>query len=226
MNAVAERLAEVRATLPEGVQLVAVSKFHDAETVREAYNAGQRMFGESRVQEIVAKQPLLPEDIEWHFIGSLQTNKVKYIAPFISMIQSIDSLRLLGEVDRAAERVGRLIRVLIEVHIAEEDSKHGFSVEECRRLFAEGTFGGYGHVEVAGLMGMATFTEDAEQVRREFGRLRALFDEVRGMPGAVDGNFKVLSMGMSDDYPLAVEEGSSMVRVGTKIFGQRVYKNK
>lgn len=224
MSTVAERLAGVRATLPEGVRLVAVSKFHATDVVREAYDAGQRVFGESRVQELVAKQPLLPSDIEWHFIGSLQTNKVKYIAPFIHTIQSIDSLRLLAEVDRAAERVGRRIRVLIEVHIAEEASKHGFSVEECRGLFAEGAFGGYKHIEVAGLMGMATFTDDAEQVCREFKRLRRLFDEVKAMPNVSDAVFTELSMGMSDDYPLAVEEGSTMVRVGTKIFGPREYK--
>lgn len=224
MSTAAERLAGVRDTLPEGVRLVAVSKFHAADVVREAYDAGQRVFGESRVQELVAKQPLLPSDIEWHFIGSLQTNKVKYIAPFIHTIQSIDSLRLLAEVDRAAERVGRRIRVLIEVHIAEEASKHGFSVEECRGLFAEGAFGGYKHIEVAGLMGMATFTDDAEQVRREFKRLRGLFDEVKAMPNVSDAVFTELSMGMSDDYPLAVEEGSTMVRVGTKIFGPREYK--
>jgi len=223
MSTIAERLATVRTTLPEGVELVAVSKFHAADVVREAYDAGQRVFGESRVQELVAKQPLLPNDIEWHFIGSLQTNKVKYLAPFIHTIQSIDSLRLLTEVDRAAERVGRRIRVLIEVHIAEEDSKHGFSADECRALFADGTFAKYAHVEVAGLMGMATFTDNADQVRREFGRLRALFDEVRAMPDAVSEAFTELSMGMSDDYPIAVEAGSTMVRVGTNIFGQREY---
>ena len=223
MSTIAERLATVRTTLPETVELVAVSKFHAADVVREAYDAGQRVFGESRVQELVAKQPLLPNDIEWHFIGSLQTNKVKYLAPFIHTIQSIDSLRLLTEVDRAAERVGRRIRVLIEVHIAEEDSKHGFSADECRALFADGTFAKYAHVEVAGLMGMATFTDNADQVRREFGRLRALFDEVQAMPDAVSEAFTELSMGMSDDFPIAVEAGSTMVRVGTKIFGQREY---
>lgn len=224
MSTIAERLAGVRGTLPDSVQLVAVSKFHAADVVREAYDAGQRVFGENRVQELVAKQPLLPSDIEWHFIGSLQTNKVKYIAPFIHTIQSIDSLRLLAEVDRAAERVGRRIRVLIEVHIAEEASKHGFSVEECRGLFTEGAFGVYKHIEVAGLMGMATFTDDAEQVHREFKRLRGLFDEVKAMPNVNREVFTELSMGMSDDYPLAVEEGSTMVRVGTKIFGPREYK--
>ena len=224
MSTVAERLAGVRATLPEGVRLVAVSKFHAADVVREAYDAGQRVFGESRVQELVAKQPLLPSDIEWHFIGSLQTNKVKYIAPFIHTIQSIDSLRLLAEVDRAAERVGRQIRVLIEVHIAEETSKHGFSTEECRELFSDGALRRYAHVNVAGLMGMATFTDDAEQVRREFKRLHSLFDEVRAMPNVDREAFTKLSMGMSEDYPLAIEEGSTMVRVGTKIFGPREYK--
>ena len=148
---------------------------------------------------------------------------MKYLAPFIHTIQSIDSLKLLAEVDRAAERVGRQIRVLIEVHIAEEDSKHGFSVDECRKLFADGALSAYKHVKIAGLMGMATFTDDTEQVRREFDRLRALFDEVRAMPEAVDSCFTELSMGMSDDYPTAIEAGSTMVRVGTKIFGPRQY---
>lgn len=223
MSTVAERLEAIRRTLPKDVELVAVSKFHPAEVVREAYDAGQRLFGESRVQELVAKQPLLPNDIEWHFIGSLQTNKVKYLAPFIHTIQSIDSLKLLAEVDRAAERVGRQIRVLIEVHIAEEDSKHGFSVDECRKLFADGALSAYKHVKIAGLMGMATFTDDTEQVRREFDRLRTLFDEARATPDAVDSCFTELSMGMSDDYPTAIEAGSTMVRVGTKIFGPRQY---
>jgi pyridoxal phosphate enzyme (YggS family) len=211
------------ATLPESVRLVAVSKFHPAETINVAYEAGQRLFGESRVQELIAKQPLLPEDIEWHFIGTLQTNKVRYLAPFISMIQSVDTLRLLQEIDRQAKTYDRIIRVLIEVHIAEEDSKHGFSVDECKALFTGGVFRQYRNVQVCGLMGMATFTEDQTRVRREFARLRHLFEAIKAMPDTREDLFTVLSMGMSDDYKIAIEEGSTMVRIGTGIFGTREY---
>lgn len=219
---IADRLAGVRQTLPEEVTLVAVSKFHPVDVLREAYDCGQRVFGESRVQELMTKQPVLPADIEWHFIGTLQTNKVKHIAPFIDLIQSVDSLKLLAAVDKEAKKCGRQIRVLIEVHIAEEVSKHGFTPDECRELFAEDTLNAYPHIRVVGLMGMATFTDDMTQVRREFRKLRSLFEELRTLP-STGYDFKELSMGMSDDYPLALEEGSTMVRVGTKIFGSRTY---
>lgn len=219
---IADRLVSIRQTIPADVTLVAVSKFHPVDALREAYDCGQRVFGESRVQELMTKQPALPADIEWHFIGTLQTNKVKYIAPFIHVIQSIDSLKLLAAVDKEAKKCGRQIRVLIEVHIAEEASKHGFTPDECRELFARDTLNAYPHIRVVGLMGMATFTDDETQVRREFRKLRSLFEELRSLPSAGD-DFKELSMGMSDDYPLALEEGSTMVRVGTKIFGNRIY---
>lgn len=219
---IADRLARIGQTIPAGVTLVAVSKFHPVDALQEAYDCGQRVFGESRVQELMTKQPVLPADIEWHFIGTLQTNKVKYIAPFIHVIQSIDSLKLLAAVDKEAKKCGRQIRVLIEVHIAEEASKHGFTLDECRELFARDTLNAYPHIRVVGLMGMATFTDDETQVRREFRKLRSLFEELRSLPSAGD-DFKELSMGMSDDYPLALEEGSTMVRVGTKIFGNRIY---
>ena len=219
---IADRLVSIRQTIPADVTLVAVSKFHPVDALREAYDCGQRVFGESRVQELMTKQPALPADIEWHFIGTLQTNKVKYIAPFIHLIQSIDSLKLLAAVDREAKKCGRRIRILIEVHIAEEASKHGFTPDECRELFARDTLNAYPHIRVVGLMGMATFTDDETQVRREFRKLRSLFEELRSLPSAGD-DFKELSMGMSDDYPLALEEGSTMVRVGTKIFGNRIY---
>ena len=219
---IADRLARIGQTIPAGVTLVAVSKFHPVDALQEAYDCGQRVFGESRVQELMTKQPVLPADIEWHFIGTLQTNKVKYIAPFIHVIQSIDSLKLLAAVDKEAKKCGRQIRVLIEVHIAEEASKHGFTPDECRGLFARDTLNAYPHIRVVGLMGMATFTDDETQVRREFRKLRSLFEELRSLPSAGD-DFKELSMGMSDDYPLALEEGSTMVRVGTKIFGNRIY---
>lgn len=219
---IADRLARIGQTIPAGVTLVAVSKFHPVDALQEAYDCGQRVFGESRVQELMTKQPVLPADIEWHFIGTLQTNKVKYIAPFIHVIQSIDSLKLLAAVDKEAKKCGRQIWVLIEVHIAEEASKHGFTPDECRELFARDTLNAYPHIRVVGLMGMATFTDDETQVRREFRKLRSLFEELRSLPSAGD-DFKELSMGMSDDYPLALEEGSTMVRVGTKIFGNRIY---
>lgn len=219
---IADRLVSIRQTIPADVTLVAVSKFHPVDALREAYDCGQRVFGESRVQELMTKQPVLPADIKWHFIGTLQTNKVKYIVPFVHLIQSIDSLKLLAAVDKEAKKCGRQIRVLIEVHIAEEASKHGFTPDECRELFARDTLNAYPHIRVVGLMGMATFTDDETQVRREFRKLRSLFEELRSLPSAGD-DFKELSMGMSDDYPLALEEGSTMVRVGTKIFGNRIY---
>ncbi|MDR0845467.1 MAG: YggS family pyridoxal phosphate-dependent enzyme [Tannerella sp.] len=219
---VAQNIKEIKASLPEGVTLVAVSKFHPAEAIQEAYAVGQRIFGESKVQELMTKQPLLPQDIEWHFIGTLQTNKVKYIAPFIHTIQSLDSLKLLEEVDKQAAKANRCIRVFLEVHIAGEDTKHGFSIGECRALFHEGTLNAFPHVSIAGLMGMATFTEDTEVIRNEFRTLRILFDELKNS-GATGVSFTELSMGMSDDYPIAIQEGSTAIRVGTLIFGQREY---
>jgi len=198
--------------------LIAVSKFQPIDTIKEAYDAGQRIFGENRVQELVSKQPVLPDDIEWHLIGTLQTNKVKYIAPFISMIQSVDSLKLLQEINRQAEKNARTIRVLIEVHIAEEESKHGFSVAECESLFSSRIIGQFAHIQVCGLMGMATFTDDTEQVKREFGLLKSLFEKIKAMPDTDKLIFTELSMGMSDDYHIAIEKGSTMVRIGTALF--------
>jgi pyridoxal phosphate enzyme (YggS family) len=218
-----ENISKVKSTLPEGVKLIAVSKFHSIETVKEAYDAGQRIFGENRVQELTAKQAALPKDIEWHFIGTLQTNKVKPVASFVSMIQSVDSLKLMQEIDRQAEKCGRTIRVLIEVHIAGEESKHGFAVEECKSLFSGDILKPFARIQICGLMGMATFTDNTEQIRHEFGTLRTLFDEIRSLPNVDCSVFCELSMGMSDDYPTAIEEGSTMVRIGTGIFGARKY---
>lgn len=216
-----KNISAIRASLPEGVKLVAVSKFHPVETIKEAYEAGIRIFGESRVQELVTKQPVLPEDIEWHFIGTLQTNKVKNIAPFISMIHSVDTLKLVQEIDRQAARCSRAIRVLIEVHIAEEANKHGFSVDECKTLFTGDVLQQFPNIQVCGLMGMATFTDNTDRVRREFGLLRSLFEDIKSMPFTGRDFFTELSMGMSDDYKIAIEEGSTMVRIGTGIFGTR-----
>lgn len=217
---VAQHITEIKSLLPENVTLVAVSKFHPAEAIQEAYNAGQRIFGESRVQELITKQPALPCDIEWHFIGTLQRNKVKYIAPFIHTIQSVDSLDLLEEIDKHAAKNDRIINVLIEVHIARESTKHGFSIDECRALFEEKRLAAFSNVCIAGLMGMATFTEDMQQVRDEFLLLQQLFTELK-TSGLTDASFDTLSMGMSDDYPIAVRCGSTMVRIGSSIFGVR-----
>jgi pyridoxal phosphate enzyme (YggS family) len=219
-----KNLQALYASLPKSVTLVAVSKYHPVETIRRAYDAGQRTFGESRVQELTAKQPLLPDDVEWHFIGTLQTNKVKHIAPFIAMIQSVDTLRLLQEIDRQAGKCNRIIRTLIEVHIAEEETKHGFSPDECRALFTGDLLRRqYRNIQVCGLMGMATFTPDTDRVRREFARLRHLFETIKTMPDTDRALFTELSMGMSDDHAIALEEGSTMVRIGTGIFGTREY---
>jgi len=219
--AISDNLAAIRMELPDTVQLVAVSKFHPVTTLMDAYGAGQRVFGESRVQELVAKQLLMPADVEWHFIGTLQTNKVKYIAPFISMIHSVDSVRLLQEIDRRAAEAGRTIRALIETHVAEETTKHGFGIGECLDFFRDGGGSRFANVDICGLMGMATFTDDMEQVRREFRALKQLFEEIRALPETDKSVFRELSMGMSDDYHIAIEEGSTMVRIGTKIFGGR-----
>ena len=217
---IARKINDLKASLPPYVEVVAVSKFHPASIIMEAYNAGQRMFGENKVQELIAKYQQLPDDIQWHFIGTLQTNKVKYIAHFIDTIQSIDSLRLLKEVDRQAAKCNRRIRVLLEVHIAKETSKHGFSMDECLRLFDENQLATYKNVVIAGLMGMATFTDDTGQVEHEFQQLKQLFDTIE-QSGKAGDSFHVLSMGMSDDYPVAVQNGSTMIRTGTKIFGER-----
>lgn len=221
MSTIAQRLDNILATLPADVQLVAVSKFHPAETIREAYDAGQRCFGESRAQELQAKYQQLPQDIEWHFIGHLQTNKVKYIVPFVSLIHSVDSVRLLDEIERQAERVGRVVDCLLEVHVAQEDTKYGFSLDDCREFCTAENVATYPHIRLRGIMGMASNTDDDGQVKREFAQLKQLFDEVRG--NMSDASFDTLSMGMSHDYLMAVEQGSTMVRIGTTIFGERVY---
>jgi len=216
-----ENLSRLQGSLLCGVKLVAVSKFQPVATIFEAYEAGQRIFGENRVQELVAKQPLLPDDIAWHLIGSLQTNKVKYIAPFISMIQSVDTIKLMQEINRQAEKNNRIIRILLEVYIAEEESKHGFSPDECYAIFSDGIPALYPNIQICGLMGMATFTDDSEQIRHEFRTLRTLFDEIKLLPSINPNLFSELSMGMSDDYKIAVEEGSTMIRIGSAIFGER-----
>ena len=218
-----KNLKEVLAQLPPNVRLVAVSKFHPNEAVEAAYAAGQRVFGESREQELSLKQAALPKDIEWHFIGHLQTNKVKYIAPYIAMIDAVDSYKLLAEIDRQAGKCGRVIPCLLEIHIAEEDTKYGFTFDSCRQMLEEGSWRELKNVTVSGVMGMATNTDSEDEIRREFGRLRDFFNELKERFFSDCDTFRETSMGMSHDYPLAVEEGSTMVRVGSKIFGERVY---
>ena len=218
-----DNILKIKSTLPDGVKLIAVSKFHAVDVIREAYDAGQRIFGESRVQELIAKQPLLPSDIEWHFIGTLQTNKVKHIAPFISMIQSVDTLKLIHEINDQAKKCERKIKVLIEVHIAEEENKHGFSIDECKSLFTGEALMQLENIQVCGLMGMATFTDNVEQVNKEFGKLHKLHKEIKLLPSTNPAMFTELSMGMSDDYKIAIKNGSSMIRIGTGIFGTRQY---
>lgn len=220
---IAENIRRLKASLPEGVKLVAVSKNHPAEAIREAYAAGQRIFGESRAQELAAKRKVLPDDIEWHFIGGLQSNKVKEIAPFIAMIHSIASPKVLRETEKQAARAGRVVSVLLEIKLAEEDSKQGMTPDECRALLASLAPGELPHVRIAGLMTVATNTDDEGQIREEFRRLKALFDELKAKYFSANPDFKELSMGMSHDYLPAVEEGSTLVRVGTLIFGERDY---
>lgn len=218
---VRDNIDELRKVVPERVKIVAVSKFHPSEMIREAYEEGQKVFGESRVQELQIKQAELPADIEWHFIGGLQRNKVKFIAPFVSLIHSMDSERLMREIEKQGAANNRKISCLLQIHIAEEDTKSGFSIDECRQFLAEGKWRECAHVQFIGVMGMATYTDDREQVRREFRQLKSFFDEVKSQYFADDDNFKEISMGMSGDYPIAIEEGSTMIRVGTLIFGNR-----
>ena len=216
-------LNDVLSTLPEGVRLVAVSKFHPAEYIEEAYREGQRIFGESHEQELSRKVKELPADIQWHFIGHLQTNKVKYIAPYISMIDAVDSLKLLKEIQKQAEKNNRVVDVLLELHIAEEDTKYGLTPDACRQLLDDGEWRGMKNVRICGLMMMASNVDDEEQIREEFMTARRFFDEVKHKYFADADYFRERSWGMSDDYPIAVECGSTMVRVGTRIFGPRVY---
>ena len=219
---ISQNIVQLKASLPANVTLVAVSKFHPAEALMEAYNAGQRVFGESRAQELTAKQKVLPGDIEWHFIGPLQSNKVKDIAPFIHTIHSIDSLKLLQEVNKQAAK-NRIIRVLLEIHVAQEETKHGLSPDECRELLQNEQLAELGNIQICGLMGMATYTDDIALIEQEFHILHELFSELKAIYFIGNDNFAVLSMGMSHDYPVAIRQGSTMIRVGTSIFGEREY---
>ena len=216
-------LNKVRATIPDGVTLVAVSKFHPEEELMLAYNAGQRVFGESHVQEMTRKHEALPDDIQWHFIGHLQTNKVKYIAPFVAMIHAVDSFKLLLEIEKQAAKCNRTIPVLLELHIAEEETKYGWSLDACRQFLKEGEWRTLQHVQIAGLMMMASYVEDEAQIHAEFQLASDFFDEVKRDFFADDPAFSQRSWDMSHDYLLAVKHRSTMVRIGTAIFGERVY---
>ena len=220
---ISQNIVQLKALLPANVTLVAVSKFHPAAALEEAYNAGQRVFGESRAQELTAKQKVLPGDIEWHFIGPLQSNKVKDIAPFIHTIHSIDSLKLLQEVNKQALKNSRIIRVLLEIHVAQEETKHGLSPDECRELLQNEQLAELRNIQICGLMGMATYTDDTTLIEQEFHTLHELFSELKSIYFKGNDNFAVLSMGMSHDYPIAIRQGSTMIRVGTSIFGEREY---
>jgi pyridoxal phosphate enzyme (YggS family) len=220
---VGRNLHRVLDTLPEGVRLVAISKYHPNEYIEAAYAEGQRVFGESHEQELKLKHETLPKDIIWHFIGHLQTNKVKYIAPYINMVEAVDSLKLLKEIDKQAARCDRVIDVLLELHIAEEATKYGLTLDACRQLLADGEWRQLNHVRICGLMMMASFTDDREQIRGEFMMAANFFDEVKQQYFADAPWFCERSWGMSDDYLIAVECRSTMVRIGTSIFGPRVY---
>ena len=218
-----ENLEKIRATLPESVTLVAVSKTKPVSDLQEAYDAGQRIFGENHALEMRDKHEVLPQDIQWHFIGHLQTNKIKYIIPFVKLIHSIDSANLLEAVNKEAAKHGRVVDCLLQFHIAMEETKFGLDLEEARQLLDSDTFKQMQNVRICGVMGMATFTDDMAEVRKEFKHLKEIFDTLKAKYFAEQSQFKEISMGMSDDYPIAVEEGATLVRVGSKIFGARNY---
>lgn len=214
-------ITHVSQTLPAGCTLVAVSKTQTIERIQEAYDGGHRTFGENKVQELTQKYEVLPKDIAWHLIGHLQSNKVKYVAPFVSLIQSVDSLKLLEEIDKQGKKVNRVIHCLLQVHIAREETKFGFTENEIEQLLQLPALRQLANITIDGLMGMATFTDNADQVRSEFRGLKAFFDKLKASPLPANVQMKELSMGMSGDFRIAVEEGSTMVRVGSAIFGER-----
>jgi pyridoxal phosphate enzyme (YggS family) len=218
---IADRIKEITSTLPATVSLIAVSKTKPVSDLQEAYNAGQRAFGENKVQELVDKYEVLPKDIEWHLIGHLQTNKVKYIAPFVHLIHAVDSLKLLMEINKQAEKNERKIDVLLQFHIAQEETKFGLSLEEAQELIGSAAFKSCQHIRVVGVMGMASFVEDEQQIHHEFQALKSIFEELHESNFKDQSYFKEISMGMSGDYEIAMEEGSTMIRVGSSIFGGR-----
>lgn len=219
---IASNIQNLRRDIPQTVKLVCVSKFHPDEALMEAYQIGERIFGESRVQEMAGKQERLPKDIEWHFIGHLQKNKIKYIVPFVHLIHGVDSFELLSEINKQAKKVGRIIPVLLQIHIATEDTKFGFSEEEIIEMLKAESWKSFKNIKICGLMGMATYTDDKVQVSEEFEGLHRLFNKIKDQFFGEDQNFKEISMGMSDDFHQAIDAGSTMIRVGSLIFGSRV----
>lgn len=218
-----ENLNIVRATVPSNVTLIAVSKTKPVSDLQEAYDAGQRIFGENKALEMRDKHQALPDDIQWHFIGHLQTNKIKYIAPFVTLIHAIDSLSLLEAVNKEAAKNNRVIDCLLQFHIAQEETKFGLDLEEARAMLESESYKKLKNINICGVMGMATFTDDAAQVRNEFKSLKNIFETLKENYFVGNESFMEISMGMSDDYPIAIEEGATMVRVGSKIFGARNY---
>ena len=218
---VKDNLLAVKQTLKENVKLVAVSKYQPIELLEEAYEAGQRVFGESHALEVRDKAEAMPKDIEWHFIGHLQTNKVKYIAPFISCIESVDSLKLMQEINKQALKNDRVIDCLLQFHVAQEETKSGFSLEECEQVLSSEEFSNLKNIRIIGVMGMATYTEDEKQIRKEFKTLVANFAYLKMAYFSANQDFKEISMGMTDDYKIAMSEGSTIVRIGSAIFGSR-----
>ena len=224
MSAIQNHLQNITKELPQGVTLVAVSKYHPASDILEAYHAGQRVFGENLAREMQNKHDILPKDIQWHFIGHLQKNKVKYIAPFVSMIQSVDSIQLLQEIDRQAAKHNRIIPCLLQIHVAQEQTKFGLTFQECLDLLEEGSWRQLTHIRIDGIMGIATHTEDTSLIRKEFQSLNNLFKQVKEAYFLNDDNFSYKSWGMSDDYQLALQENSNTIRIGSAIFGNRPSK--
>lgn len=220
---IADNLSSIKATLPDHVTLVAVSKTKPVADLKEAYDAGQRIFGENKIQEMTEKWEQLPKDIQWHMIGHVQTNKVKYMAPYVSLIHGVDSLKLLTEINRQAARYRKTINCLLQIHIAEEETKFGLSPTELNDLLASEAFKQMENICIKGLMGMATFTDNQAQIQKEFSCLKSIFDELREQPETLNLKPEILSMGMSGDYQLAIHCGSTMVRIGSSIFGHRNY---
>ncbi len=223
MSRVADNIRILKNELPAGVSLVAVSKTKQPEDIMDAYDAGQRVFGENRVQELLGKYEHLPHDIQWHMIGHLQRNKVKYIADFIHMIESVDSVKLLRAINKEAVKAGRVLECLLQFHIAREETKFGFSLEEVTEMIESGVTKELNNVKIRGVMGMATFTDDMERVRKEFIYLRSVYNNLKEKYFSGD-DFSYISMGMSNDYKIALEEGSNMLRLGTSVFGERSCK--
>ncbi|MFW6020251.1 MAG: YggS family pyridoxal phosphate-dependent enzyme [Bacteroidales bacterium] len=223
MSNIKQNIESFKNKLPENITLIAVSKTKPVEDIRKAYDSGHRIFGENKAQELKDKQPELPDDIQWHFIGHMQTNKVKYIASFVSLIHSADRFKVLKEINKQAKKHDRIIPCLLQFHIAEEDTKFGFDWAEVTQMLDSEAYSNLANIRIDGVMGMATFTENMEQVRREFRQLKSFFDKLKSDYFSESASFKEISMGMTNDYQIAIEEGSTMLRIGSAIFGARHY---